>query len=142
MRRDQRHQLGPGHHQVHLVQELALARPLGLALESAFAQAQLLHAFTVSHRGSGAGVLQTFPNEDRDRRRAGGMSENALLMAESRAADHAGDEDAAWAWLALAELPAHSLAFLKDQQGADFIRVYGFKTTSADLAFGPDWLNR
>ena len=33
------------------------------------------------------------------------MSENAILMAESRAADHAGDEDAAWAWLALAELP-------------------------------------
>ena len=44
-------------------------------------------------------------DEDRARRRAGGMSENAILMAESRAADHAGDEDAAWAWLALAETP-------------------------------------
>ena len=81
-------------------------------------------------------------DEERARRRAGGMSENAILMAESRAASHAGDEEAAWAWLALAELPAHSLAFLKDQQGADFIRAYGFNTTAADLAFGSGWLNR
>jgi len=63
MRRDQRHQLGPGHHQVHLVQELALARPLGLALESALAQAQLFHAVTVSHRAMGAEVVQTFPRK-------------------------------------------------------------------------------
>ena len=62
MRRDQRHQLGPGHHQVHLVQELALASPLGLALESAPTQAQLLHGVTVSHRAMAAGVLQTFPS--------------------------------------------------------------------------------
>ncbi|WP_171954230.1 hypothetical protein [Stenotrophomonas maltophilia] len=80
--------------------------------------------------------------EDRTRRRAGGMSENAILMAESRAADHAGDEEAAWAWLALAELPAHSLAFLKDQQGAAFIREHGFNTTQADAAYGCDWLER
>lgn len=79
-------------------------------------------------------------NEDRETRRAGGMSENAILMAESRAADHAGDEEAAWAWLALAELPAHSLAFLKDQQGADFIRSRGFQTKNADAAYGPGWL--
>ncbi|WP_367068077.1 hypothetical protein [Oryzisolibacter sp. LB2S] len=80
--------------------------------------------------------------EDRTRRRAGGMSENAILMAESRAADHAGDEEAAWAWLALAELPAHSLAFLKDQQGAAFIREHGFNTADADAAYGRDWLDR
>lgn len=80
--------------------------------------------------------------EDRTRRRAGGMSENAILMAESRAADHAGDEEAAWAWLALAELPAHSLAFLKGQYGAQFIRDRGFQTKDADTAYGPDWLGR
>ena len=50
MRRDQRHQLGPGHHQVHLVEELALASPLRFALESALAQAHLFHTATVSHR--------------------------------------------------------------------------------------------
>ena len=57
---DQRHQLRPGHDQVHLVEELALARPLGLALESALTQAQLLHDITVSHRAMGAEVVQTF----------------------------------------------------------------------------------
>ena len=60
MRRDQRDQLSPGHHEVHLVEELALARPLGLALESALTQAQLLHDITVSHRAMGAEVVQTF----------------------------------------------------------------------------------
>lgn len=80
-------------------------------------------------------------DEERDRRRAGGMSENAILMAESRAADHAGDEEAAWAWLALAELPAHSLAFLKGQYGAQFIRDRGFPTKNADTAYGARWLD-
>ena len=70
------------------------------------------------------------------------MSENAILMAESRAADHAGDEEAAWAWLALAELPAHSLAFLKDQQGAAFIREHGFNTVDANAEYGQGWLDR
>lgn len=81
-------------------------------------------------------------DEDRTRRRAGGMSENALLIAESCAADHAGDEEAAWAWLALADLPAHSLAYLKDRHGADFIRAHGFQTAQADAAYGPSWLDR
>lgn len=62
MRCDEGHQLGPRHHEVHLVQEFALARPLGLTLESALAQAHLFHAFTVSHRPTGAGVVQTFPS--------------------------------------------------------------------------------
>jgi hypothetical protein len=61
VRRNQLHQLGPGHHQIHLVQEFALARPLGLALEFALAQAQLFHEVTVSHRSLGTGVVQTFP---------------------------------------------------------------------------------
>ncbi|HEY9096777.1 MAG TPA: hypothetical protein VIN35_13610, partial [Hydrogenophaga sp.] len=48
--------------QVHLIQELALARPLGLALESALTHAHLLHAVNVSHRAKGAEVVQTFPS--------------------------------------------------------------------------------
>ncbi|MFC4727273.1 hypothetical protein [Coralloluteibacterium thermophilus] len=79
---------------------------------------------------------------ERERRRAGGMSENAMLIAESRAADRAGDEEAAWAWLALAQLPAHSLAYLRDRHGADFIRARGFQTANADAAYGPGWLDR
>ena len=47
---------------VLLVQELALANSLGLALESAPTQAHLLHVVTVSHRAMAAGVLQNFPN--------------------------------------------------------------------------------
>lgn len=81
-------------------------------------------------------------DEERAMRRASGMSENAILMVESRAADHAGDEEAAWAWLALAELPAPSLAIIKNLQGADFIRSRGFKTKNADIAYGPGWLDR
>jgi len=48
VRRNQRHQFGPRHHQVHLVEELALARPLRLALVSALAQAHLFHAVNVA----------------------------------------------------------------------------------------------
>lgn len=81
-------------------------------------------------------------DEERAERRAGGMSENAILMAESRAAARAGDEETAWEWLALAELPAHSLAYLKVRHGADFIRSRGFRTDQADAAYGQDWLDR
>ena len=61
VRRNQCHQLGPRHHQVHLVEELALARALGLALVSALAQAHLLHVGNVSHHAGGGRVVQTFP---------------------------------------------------------------------------------
>lgn len=81
-------------------------------------------------------------DEERGRRRAGGMSENGILLSESKAAGDAGDEEAAWAWLALAELPAHSLAFLKGQYGAQFIREHGFPTKNADAAYGSGWLER
>lgn len=60
MRSDQRHRLGPGHQHVYLVKELALARPLGLVLEAARAQAHLLHVVNVSHQAMGAEVVQTF----------------------------------------------------------------------------------
>lgn len=60
MRCDQRHQLGPRHHQVHLIEELALARPLRLALVTALAQAHLRHGGNVSHHARAAKVVQNF----------------------------------------------------------------------------------
>ena len=62
VRGNQRHQFRPWHHQVHLIEELALARPLGLALEAGRAKAHLFHADTVSHLPVNDGVVQTFPN--------------------------------------------------------------------------------
>jgi hypothetical protein len=49
VRGDQPHQLSPWHHQVHLIEELPLARPLGLELESGRTKAHLFHADTVSY---------------------------------------------------------------------------------------------
>jgi hypothetical protein len=77
---------------------------------------------------------------ERNELRAGGMTENGICLAESEAADNAGDDATSWAWLARAELPADSLLFLKDRHGADFIRDMGFRTVKADAAYGPSWL--
>lgn len=71
-----------------------------------------------------------------------GMSENCAILAESAAADRAGDEEAAWQWLALAELPAHALLSAKKRNGADWIRAKGLKTDTAEKAYGKDWLDR
>jgi len=79
---------------------------------------------------------------EREALRADGLSSNGILLAESDAADAAGDRETSWAWLALAELPAHTLAFLKARRGAQFIREMGFMTRNAELAYGPDWLDR
>ena len=96
-------------------------------------------------------TVQAFPNserprsymtdEERDQLLAAGMSENGILGVESSAADKAGDKEAAWAWLALADLPAHTLAYLKDRRGAGFIRSRGFNTADADTTYGPSWLD-
>jgi len=72
--------------------------------------------------------------------REGGM--NLVYIAESQEAGNADDMDAAWAWMALAELPAHSLMRLKKSQGAQFIRDMGFNTSKADMAYGAGWLDR
>ena len=72
--------------------------------------------------------------------RDGGM--NAVYMAESAEARRVGDEDAAWAWLAMAELPAETLLALKEALGAQFLREMGFNTAPADEAYGAGWLNR
>lgn len=71
-----------------------------------------------------------------------GLSENALYVAESHAAGIAGDDEAAWAWLRLAVLPAHALLSLKWSEGPDFIRNMGLKTQAADELYGPGWLEK
>jgi len=65
-----------------------------------------------------------------------------LYIAESREARDADDMDTAWRWLALADVPAHTLMFLKDQHGVQFIRDFGFDTSPADAKYGADWLDR
>ena len=79
---------------------------------------------------------------EREQRRAEGSTENAMFLAESRAAVKAGDVDTSWAWLARSEMPAHALRFLKWQRGADFIREYGFDTALADQEYGEGWLDK
>ncbi|WP_336294017.1 hypothetical protein [Bartonella sp. CB169] len=79
---------------------------------------------------------------EREELRAGGLSQNSIYLAESEAADQANDDEASWAWLAMAELPAHTLLGLKKRCGAQFIRDMGFPTKDADEAYGSDWLDR
>lgn len=62
-----------------------------------------------------------------------GLDPNGILLAESAAADDAGDEKAAWEWLTLAELPAHSLSFLERSFGTEWMKKMGFKTARAGL---------
>ena len=70
------------------------------------------------------------------------VSENTLYLAESAAADRAGDEETSWAWLRLAELPAHALLALKRVEGADYVRKMGLRTETAEKVYGKDWLDR
>jgi len=69
-------------------------------------------------------------------------SMNLVYLAESQDASAAGDEDASWAWLSMAKLSASSLWTIKECSGAQFVRDMGFDTSSADAAYGPDWLDR
>jgi hypothetical protein len=48
-----------------------------------------------------------------------GLTQNGVYLAESAAAGRAGDEETAWAWLALADLLAYSLMSCKKNLGAD-----------------------
>ncbi|MBQ6656754.1 MAG: hypothetical protein IJM64_05675 [Ottowia sp.] len=79
---------------------------------------------------------------ERERLRAGGLTENGIYLEESGAADRAGDDEAGWAWLARARLPASALRFLRWEFGSDFIKEKGFDTTLADKEFGQGWLDR
>jgi len=65
-----------------------------------------------------------------------------VSLCESQNAAKAGDRASSWAWLALSDLPPHSLKFLKRVRGAQFIRDWGFNTKEADEVYGADWLDR
>jgi hypothetical protein len=65
-----------------------------------------------------------------------------VYMAESLAAGDAGDEDSAWSWMALMELPATALLMLRNSRGGQYLRDMRFKTTAADVAYGPGWLDQ
>jgi len=81
------------------------------------------------------------PTEEREALfREGG--DNLVSLCESRHAANAGDRVSSLAWLALSDLPPHSLKFLKRRRGAQFIRDWGFKTKEADELYGADWLDR
>jgi hypothetical protein len=71
-----------------------------------------------------------------------GASANSIYLSESEAADDAGDGDASWGWLSLAELPAHSLMALKRTSGGQFIRDKKLNTAKADAVYGAGWLDR
>ncbi|MDR0634559.1 MAG: hypothetical protein LBF91_06225 [Azoarcus sp.] len=86
-------------------------------------------------------VTQELPRSYMTEAQRQGLSQNGVYLAESQAAEKAGDEEAAWKWLSHAHLPAHSLMSLKKNLGADFIRTKGLKTDSADAQYGLGWLD-
>jgi hypothetical protein len=55
-----------------------------------------------------------------------GMSQRAIYLCESVEADEAGDEEAAWRWLALAGVEEGSKRVLVKVCGAEFLRSKGF----------------
>jgi hypothetical protein len=71
-----------------------------------------------------------------------GLDHDCLCAAESQAADDAGDEDTAWEWLRLAEIPAYALMAAKQRNGADWIKKMGLRTETAEKAYGPNWLEK
>jgi hypothetical protein len=56
-----------------------------------------------------------------------GLPQNVIFACESNAAGKAGDEDAAWAWLALAKIPESAKFALKNTFGEKFLRAKGFE---------------
>jgi hypothetical protein len=56
-----------------------------------------------------------------------GMSQNAIYLCESADAKAAGDEEASWAWLALAKLPESANYILKEVCGDEFLKSKGFR---------------
>ncbi|GHT90365.1 hypothetical protein AGMMS49545_03670 [Betaproteobacteria bacterium] len=55
-----------------------------------------------------------------------GMTQNAIYLCESVEADEAGDEETAWAWLALAKMPESAEYILKVGCGEAFLKEKGF----------------
>jgi hypothetical protein len=81
------------------------------------------------------------PAEEREALlREGGM--NLVYLAESRAAEEAGDEEASWAWLRYADLPPYALKTMKTVLGADFVRQQNFRCIGeANRVYGENWLD-
>ncbi len=79
---------------------------------------------------------------EREELRAGGLDQDCIYIAEAEAAEKANDGQAAWEWLAMVELPAHTLLNLKHHNRAQFIRDMGFSTKNADEKYGSDWLDK
>jgi hypothetical protein len=86
-------------------------------------------------------TTQELPKSYLSEARRHGLTQNGVYLAEAMAAGEAGDEDASWAWLALADLPAYSLMSCKVNLGADFVRQKGLNTAPADAEYGPGWLD-
>jgi len=78
---------------------------------------------------------------EREELRRDGISQNSIYLEESRAADDAGDDETAEAWLRFADIPAHFLLTLKHSFGADYVRDLGYKLAPAEAAYGPGWLD-
>ena len=57
---NKRHQIAPRHHQLHLIQELTLARAFGLLLETS-TQAHLLHERIIAGAVGGLRSFAEFP---------------------------------------------------------------------------------
>jgi hypothetical protein len=55
------------------------------------------------------------------------LPQNVIYARESCAAGRAGDEETAWAWLALAELPESAKDVLKITCSDEFLKSKGFK---------------
>jgi hypothetical protein len=55
-----------------------------------------------------------------------GLTQNAIYLCESSAADTAGDEEASWAWLALAKHTEAAKSILKSMCGDEFLKSKGF----------------
>jgi len=71
-----------------------------------------------------------------------GGDDELIALEESHAACNANDMPSSWAWLARTELPHYSLKRMKRIYGAAWIRKMGFKTATAEAAYGADWLDR
>ncbi|GAA4666700.1 hypothetical protein GCM10023262_14850 [Bartonella pachyuromydis] len=63
---------------------------------------------------------------EREELRKGGLDQDCICTAESEAADRAGDDKAAWEWLAMTEPPAHTFCFLKRGVGHNLFVIWDF----------------
>jgi hypothetical protein len=61
------------------------------------------------------------PEEEKE-----GLSQNLIYCSEASAAIHAGDEDAAWAWMSMAKIPEFAKLAMADTFGREFMESRGF----------------